>query len=150
MGKAMNFFGVGALAVTIIALLFFMQPKHNISAPSVVTIGSTAVRVDVADTPGERMQGLSGRQILKDGEGMLFIFEEDGSQGMWMKDMHFSIDIIWAKSDGTIITIEKKVSPETYPNAFYASEPTARYVLEVPAGFAERHGIAEGQKLVVQ
>ena len=133
-----------------LALLFFMQEKNFVTTPTIVTIGSAEMRVEVADTPEERAQGLSGRQALNEGEGMLFIFEEEGNRGFWMKDMNFSIDIIWATSEGIVITIARDVSPSTYPQAFYPSEPSALYVLEVPAGFTKSHGIAEGAELVVK
>lgn len=148
--KVMNVFGISALVVTLATLLFFMQHVVHPVAPAEVTIGDTTIRVEVADTSAKRVQGLSGRTGLAEGEGMLFVFEEEGSWSMWMKDMRFAIDIIWVTKDGTIITIAKNVSPETYPQTFFASEPTARYVLEVPAGFVDRHSIAEGQKIVVQ
>lgn len=115
----------------------------------VVSIASTTVAVEIADSHKERMQGLSGKLSLPLGTGMLFIFEEEGEWGIWMKDMQFSIDIIWADAEGRIVTIAHGVSPATYPNAFYPSSP-AQYVLEVPAGFAAQQGIAEGQQIVVQ
>ncbi len=146
----MNVFGVVAIVVTLVAIFFFMRQTRPPTPQTIVTIGTTEVRVNVADTLEERVQGLSGRKSLKEGEGLLFIFEQEGAQGIWMKDMLFPIDIVWASSDGTIITIAPNVTPDTYPEAFYAKEPVARYVLELPAGFAERHGIAEGAKLVVQ
>lgn len=114
---------------------------------SSVSIGSTTISVEVADTHEERMQGLSGRTALAEGRGMLFVFEGEGDWAIWMKDMHFPIDIIWADSDGKIITIARSVAPETYPNAFYPGTPTALYVLEVPAGFSDKNGIAEGMQL---
>lgn len=120
------------------------------TASSTVTVGTTSISVEVADDPAERMQGLSGRSALPEGDGMLFIFEYENNWGIWMKDMRFPIDIVWAGSDGEILTIAHKVSPQTYPNAFYPSSPTARYVLELPAGYAKAHGIAEGMRLVVQ
>lgn len=81
---------------------------------------------------------------------MLFVFDKEDTWGIWMKDMQFAIDIIWADRTGTIITIARNVTPDTYPQAFYASEPRAIYVLEVPAGFTERQGIAEGAKFVLK
>lgn len=150
MARAMNIFGVGAIVVTVIAILFFMQQTQRTATPTVVIIGDTKVRVDVAATPETRTQGLSGRRSLAEGEGLFFIFEQEGNWGFWMKGMLFPIDIIWTATDGTIITVTPNVTPETYPQAFYPTTPKARYVLEVPAGFAERHGIAEGGKLVVQ
>lgn len=150
MVKVMNTFGVLALLLVVVALLFFMQQLSPQTSSDIVRINDISIRVDVAETPAARTQGLSGRTDLKEGEGMLFVFEQEGSWGIWMKDMHFALDIIWAASDGTILTIARNVGPETYPEAFFPIEPRAKYVLEVPAGFAEAKGIAEGAKLVVQ
>lgn len=146
----MNIFGVGALVVTIVLILFFMQQSNAPVTEKTVSINSVSVRVAVADTPTERTLGLSGREALAEGEGMLFIFEEEGNWGIWMKDMHFAIDVIWARSDGLVISVAPHLTPETYPQAFYPDEPQAKYVLEVPAGFATSHNIAKGSKLVVQ
>ena len=135
------------LALGALALFFFMQQKNFVTTPTKVTIGTTVVSVELADTPALRAQGLSGRASLNEGEGMLFIFEEEGSWGFWMKDMLFPIDIVWAASDGRVISIAHDVSPSTYPQGFYPREPRALYVLELPAGFAKRHNIVEGMKM---
>ncbi len=115
-----------------------------------IQVGDALVMAEVASTPELRAQGLSGRASLTEGEAMLFVFEQEGSPGIWMKDMQFSIDILWADSEGTIITIKDNVSPDTYPQSFYPNRAEARYVLEVPAGFFSRYDIAEGMKIVVQ
>ena len=114
-----------------------------------IQIGSTTVAVEVADTEGLREQGLSGRANLPEGQGMLFVFESDDTFGIWMKDMLFPIDIVWADVSGTVITVAKNVAPDTYPKVFYPSAP-ARYVVELPAGFAAAHGVAEGSVLKVR
>ncbi len=95
------------------------------------------------------MDGLSNRAGLADNVGMLFVFNPPTMDGFWMKDMRFPLDIIWAGSDGTITTLYKNISPDTYPTSFYPSVP-ATYVLEVPAGFADEHQVAIGSKIVVQ
>ena len=114
-----------------------------------VTIGSVVVFVEVASTDIARKQGLSGRNVLEDGRGMLFVFDTEGEWGIWMKDMNFPIDIIWVGQDGTVVTVAKDVSPDTYPQAFYPSVP-ARFVLEVPAGFVAAHDIDEGSRLSIE
>lgn len=114
---------------------------------SYVSIGSTTISVEVADTLSERTQGLSGRAALPEGHGMLFVFEREGDWGIWMKDMQFPIDIIWADKNGEILTIARTIAPETYPNAFHPATPRARYVLEVPAGFADTRGVTEGMHI---
>lgn len=114
----------------------------------VVSIGGKTIRVMLADTPDERTRGLSGREALANDEGMLFVFPEDGVYGFWMKDMRFSIDILWLSSLGEVVHIEKNVSPETYPASFQPLKP-ARYVLELPAGFAEAQSVATGSRVVL-
>jgi len=119
-----------------------------------VTIGETKIQVEVTSTDAQRQQGLSDRTSLKAGHGMLFIFDPAQPVGFWMKDMHFSIDIIFADDEGSIVKIVSNASPESYsnqqpPQRFF-SDVAIRYVLEVPAGYAEAQGVAIGQKIVVQ
>src|SRR2546425_4514534 len=100
-----------------------------------VRIGSISVMAEVADAPASIERGLAGRASLQEGQGMLLVFNAEDRWGVWMKDMRFPIDIIWADVRGSIVAIARDVSPPSFPRAFYPSRP-ARYVLEVPAGFA--------------
>lgn len=147
---------IGVVCIVVLAVLLerptFKTPMTEppaVQTFSEVSIGTTTIPIEVADSQKERMQGLSGRQSLPSQSGMLLIFDYESEWGIWMKDMSFSIDIIWAKSDGEIIAVAHNVAPETYPNAFLPPEP-ALYVLEVPAGFAKTHSIVEGMHLQVQ
>ena len=114
-----------------------------------ILVGSVPLVVEVASTPQEQEDGLSGRAGLADGTGMLFVFPQPADIGFWMKDMRFSLDIIFADAAGTIVTIHPNLSPATYPETFSSASP-AKYVLEVPAGWAAAQGVAVGQKIVVQ
>jgi uncharacterized membrane protein (UPF0127 family) len=114
-----------------------------------VTLDNTTIAAEVADTEAAREHGLSGRDNLAAGSGMLFVFPSDDQAGIWMKDMKFSIDVVWLDASGTVITVVPDLAPETYPKAFFPARP-ARYVLELPAGSAAEHGIAEGSMVVLQ
>ena len=114
-----------------------------------VSVGSTTIEAELATTPEQQQAGLSNRTGLAEGRGMLFIFNPPRMLGFWMKDMKFSLDMIWTGDDGVVMTINRNISPATYPNVFYPAEP-AHYVLEVPAGFADQHRVAIGDKIVVQ
>ncbi len=111
-----------------------------------ITIGNRSIMVEIADTEAKRVRGLSGREGLPDGQGMLFVFEEAGIRGFWMKDMLFDIDIVWIDENYTVVGVEKRVSPETYPQIFH-SPGAVRYVLELPAGFSDVSGIDTGSRL---
>ncbi len=108
-----------------------------------VTLGDASVIADVADTEALRRQGLSGKQSLDEKRGMLFTFEESAPHAFWMKDMLFSIDIIWLDIDKHVIYIVSDATPESYPTSFRPNT-NSRYVLEVPAGWAVRHGVTLG------
>lgn len=119
-----------------------IEPTANIR------VANIPVQVADADTPQEREQGLSGTTRLSEGTGMWFAFEKDDQHSFWMKDMRYAIDIIWISRDLRVVYIEHSVQPDTFPDAFTPPTP-ARYVLEVPAGFAERNGIAVGSEVLL-
>ncbi len=148
--------------LVLVALAWFLYAQH--AAPTSqsgqpllpvtpITIpttsgSSTIIEAELATTETEREAGLSARATLPKNGGMLFVFDQSGQYGFWMKDMRFPLDIIWAAADGTITTIAAGLSPATYPKVFYPSA-LSKYVLEVPAGFAAAHGVTLGSKIVL-
>ena len=124
-----------------IFLFFSKTPTNN--QVKILQVGKKSFTVEVADTPDKRQQGLSGRSVLADGTGMLFIFDTPGQYGFWMKDMNFAIDIIWIDENYRIIDIDENLLPETYPKVFYPDQPI-KFVLEVPAGTVDSYHIATG------
>jgi len=144
--------------VAVAVLAYATLPKEvDTTVMRIISIGDTVISVEVADTANLREQGLSGRENIcgtrlrqgcGEARGMLFVFDTDGLWNIWMKDMRFPIDIVWADVSGMVITIASNVAPDTYPKSFYPSAP-ARYVIELPAGFAAAHGIVEGSQIVL-
>lgn len=65
---------------------------------------------------------------------------------MWMKDMNFSLDMIWLNEAKEIVDIKEDIKPETYPNAF-CGPGTARYVVEVNTGVVRAGDLRIGQQL---
>jgi len=99
--------------------------------------------VELARTLDEQVRGLSGRPGLKPGHGMLFVYDRPHPVSIWMKDMLFSLDIIWINS-GRIVAIEKRAPPLTSAGPERVYTATAELVLEVPAGFTDREKIRVG------
>ncbi len=151
MGRlAYIFFALAALLWAAVALSAYMTAPAVLPPNTVVLqVGAATVSAEVADTPALRATGLSGRTKLEEGHGMWFVFEEDGPWAFWMKDTLIPLDIIWVSAEGRVVHIARGVQPESYPQSFAPATP-ARYVLEVPAGWAKTHGIVESQKIVVQ
>jgi len=116
-------------------------------APSITIAGQT-FNTEIANTEETRKRGLSGRSALAADEAMLFVFDKPAAYAFWMKDMKFSIDIIWIDADKRVVHIEKSVSPDTYPAGFAPSRD-ALYVFEVRAGTADRLKIKQGDSVEV-
>lgn len=108
-------------------------------------IEDTSLLVSVAQTPAERARGLSGSPFLPAGIGKFFIFDGPGRWGIWMKEMQYSIDILWFDEAGQIVHIEEQVHPDTYPAVFTPTVDTY-YVLEVPAGFVATNALTIGNR----
>lgn len=113
-----------------------------------VVIGGAKVQAEIADEPAEQVQGLSNHAPLSDTGGMFFIFPNESAQGFWMKDMLFSLDMIWLDRNLVVVDVTEGATPASYP-AIFSPEENAQYVLEVNAGFAQAHGIAKGTKATV-
>ncbi len=86
------------------------------------------------------------RRELPEGRGMLFDFKEDRPVGMWMKNTYISLDMLFIRSDGTIVKIAEKTKPHSLKNIM--SGPPVRGVLEVIGGTARKFGIRPGDKVV--
>ncbi len=126
----------------VIAVSFYTASKR---APY-ASFGGVELLLEVADTDALRLQGLSLHKPLAPNEGMLFVYQSDGQHSIWMKDMLFSIDIIWLDSEYRIVDVKERASPESYPEVFTPSVPV-RYALELSAGFFVEHKLKKGDKL---
>ena len=110
---------------------------------AVVEINGQQFYVDIARTLEEQFLGLSGRVSLPYRSGMLFVYEQPGIYGFWMKDMNFDLDFIWIDENNKIIDISHSVLPESYPQS-YVPPSDVLYVLEVSAGTANRLDLSVG------
>ena len=116
---------------------------------ALVHIGATSYTVDLALTPEERAQGLSGRPSMAVGSGMLFVYESDQPLGFWMPEMHFPLDMVWIRADCVVAGVTADVPNPSLDTPrdqlpVYPSTGNARFVLELNAGQAAANGIAAG------
>ena len=74
---------------------------------------------------------------------MVIVFNAKYVNGIWMKAMNFSIDIIWLNENFDIVDIKKNAKPSSFPEVF-RPKISARYVIEVGAGFSDIYNIEIG------
>ena len=136
-----------------VSLLFLKTSKQRVSNDyniAVVEINNYKVIVEIADTPASRRKGLGGREKLEKGRGMLFVFDEPDIYPFWMKDMRFPIDIIWILDDKVVEIWEDAPPPTGSKIPRYIPKNKANFVLEIPAGEAERYNIKIGDRVNLQ
>ena len=107
-----------------------------------------AVRVELADTPRSQAVGLMYRKELPEDHGMLFRFDDDSDHGFWMKNTPLPLDMIFISKDGVVVGIVENTVP--YSLDLRRAGTPSRLVLEVNAGFADRHGIAVGDRVTYE
>lgn len=137
---------LGALIVCIAVLLTGFNREHPKTLHA--RLGGEMLLLEIADTDELRAKGLSGHKPLKSGEGMLFIFEQEGIYGFWMKDMNFPIDIAWLDQTYRIVEIKERVEPSSYPEVFLP-HVNARYVIELPEDYFSKHDLKTGNILEI-
>ncbi len=118
-------------------------------APPTAHVGGAAFEVEIAFTTDARTRGLSGRDGLPDGAGMLFVFDGGVASKFWMREMRFALDFVWIGDNCEVVDIHANVPPPPPDTPLgelplYESETPARYNLEITAGEAAKRGIAIG------
>ncbi len=83
---------------------------------------------------------------IADDQGMLFIFPDEQPRGFWMRNTITSLDIAFARLDGTIVKTHQ-MPPLTLQS--YPSVEPAMFALEMKAGSFAKFGIVAGDKLVI-
>lgn len=126
-----------------------MGKDTRTQAGPVAVVGRQVIRLDVVRSEAAREKGLGGRIGLADNQGMLFVFDDTNEHCFWMKDMRFSIDMIWLNARGRVEHIEKNVSPDTYPETFCPNKPS-KYMLEVVAGMASDLRLRTGSSVALR
>ena len=107
--------------------------------------GEVPVTVEVADTPDRRSLGLMYRKELAAEAGMLFVFDAPEHLTFWMKNTVLPLDMIFIGENRHVLGIVKNAVPFTTTARGVDGE--SRYVLEVNAGFSDRHGVTGGDSV---
>lgn len=150
-----NILLAACMTVAVVVIIFISSsvgPVEFEQGKIILPDGST-IPVEVADSTAEQRQGLMDRDYMEPESGMLFVFSTPGTYTFWMKNTQVDLDFIWLSS-GTVIDLRTHVPagdglPSDQVARIQPQQP-ADAVLEVPAGFVDRHAIQVGDQLVYQ
>ena len=106
-----------------------------------VTVGDKTYKCQVAKTAEEQKKGLMGVEHLPLDEGMLFVWNEEDTHYMWMKNCPLPIDQIGINDDDEV-TLVYQAQPNDETNIPFVN---TKYILEVNAN----SGIKEGDEFEI-
>ena len=106
--------------------------------------GMYLIRAEVAADYGSRMTGLMHRPSMQSNAGMLFIFDDNERQCMWMKNTLIPLSVAFIDEHGTVINVED-MAPQT-EDSHCALRPS-RYALEMNRGWFAARGIKPGSRI---
>lgn len=114
---------------------------HELSLPN-----NQRARVSILKTTKQQYQGFSYEEKPCDDCGLLFVWPESAQRAMVMRNMKFPLDFVWLNNH-QIVQLDKMATPEgEKPVKEYRAQEVSA-VLEMPAGFIERHNLVIGQSL---
>jgi uncharacterized membrane protein (UPF0127 family) len=94
----------------------------------------------------QQRRGLMFVRELPMTTGMLFVYPGEAHHSMWMKNTFIPLDILFARSDGTVSSIAKDTTPQSL-KSISSTEPVT-YVLELNAGVTDALLIEPGSLLI--
>ena len=106
-----------------------------------VQVGNKEYSCEVFKTEEARRKGLQGIEYLPPDQGALFVWDEEGTREMWMKDCSLELDIIGINDDEEVNTVYSAIPNDETLIPF----PSAKYILEVNKG----SGIIEGDEFEI-
>ena len=103
-------------------------------------------RLQIADRPESQRRGLMWRERLPPDQGLLMVMPKAMEIGVWMKNMHFALDVVWLSVSWQVLDVKTLMPCRTTRCPVYTPRVKARYLLEVGAG---QFPLKVGQKVEI-
>tara|TARA_B100001057_G_scaffold13255_1_gene12459 strand:- start:4117 stop:4557 length:441 start_codon:yes stop_codon:yes gene_type:complete len=125
-----------------LAILVFFNTE--VAASKEVNIEKILSKMEIADNYSKRKTGLMYRDNIEKDFGMLFIWDTEEIQCMWMKNTSIPLSIAFIKEEGEISDIY-----DLYPfsTVSVCSTDKVKYALEVNRGWFAEKEISLGDTL---
>jgi uncharacterized membrane protein (UPF0127 family) len=122
-------------------------PKLPVVRVSFPEAGGATVEAELVRTERDSMRGLMYRKSLGADRGMLFDLHVRDDHKFWMHNTCIPLDLIYVDEDGLLVGIVEN-APTLNDDSRGVGCPS-RFVLEVNAGWARRHGVRAGQHVTL-
>lgn len=105
-------------------------------------------RVEIAAAEHERARGLMYRRSLAEDRGMIFLMPGDHDWAFYMRNTYIPLDMVFIDRDWRVVGVQANTRPLT--ETLRRGGAPCRYVLELAAHQARKHGIRSGTRLALR
>ena len=106
--------------------------------------------VKIAESYEEQYTGLSDTQTLRNGTGMLFVYDQEERRTFVMREMNYPLDIVFIGADERINRVAQAPAPGPNEDGNDIQRSgSAKWILEVPRGWMAARNVTEGDRIVV-
>ena len=123
-----------------------MVPVGHVAFPE--SMNAPRLEVELMLTNPHQERGLMFRKSLADDKGMLFAWSLPSVHTFWMHNTCIPLDMLFIDREGFISGIVEN-APTLNDEGRSIACPV-NYVLEVNAGWSRKHGVAAGQRVLLE
>ena len=135
-----------------VLLVFYFTPSFALASEfASVCFTENCFYPEIARTQAEKQRGLMERVRLLQGQGMLFVYDEEARPAFWMKNMRMPLDFIWLDKQGKVVDVQENVREcQSLDCPTVESRFPAQYVLEVSAGDVQKLEVHLGDQATIK
>ena len=141
------------IIIFIIAFLIIFAIKSEINKVSLenVKIDNIYFKAEIAKTDQDKATGLAKYNKIDNNFTIIFPFSRADYYTFWMKDMKFSIDIIYVRKSKIVDIFANVPYPKNADEALQIIRPSekADTVLEINAGLSNKYKFKKGQSVEI-
>jgi uncharacterized membrane protein (UPF0127 family) len=138
-----RFADMGRCAAVAVAIAFAGAARAEMPLAE-LGVGMYRIEAEVAHSFQTRQTGLMNRRTMPLQHGMVFVFPEDATHCMWMKNTFLPLSVAFLDAKGRVLNIED-MQPQTEDN--HCAAGAARYALEMNAGWFRERGVKPGDSI---
>jgi len=136
-------FGRRMLGAVVIAFVCTASARAELPVAE-LGVGMYRIEAEVANTFQTRQIGLMNRKTMPLQRGMVFVFPEDATHCMWMRDTYLPLSVAFLDAKGRVLNVED-MQPQTEDN--HCAAGAARYALEMNIGWFRERGVKPGDSI---
>lgn len=139
------------ILLTIILIIISINKINTNHVKPYIVIDGKSFKVEIATTDAQKEKGLAKYKKIPDDFAMEFPFEKAGLYSFWMKDMKFSIDIIYVNKNKIVQIFQNVPYPKSgnWPLVIYKSNVLADTVFEINGGLSQKYNFKKGDNIKI-